>query len=217
MKIKWNGHASFTITASDGTVIVTDPYDPAGYGGVLTYDQVKDKADGVLVSHDHDDHNYVKGLPGSPQVIKGSGRVRNIQIRGIPTHHDESGGSERGNNVIFAFAVDGINICFVGDLGHQLSAEQANAVGPVDLLLIPVGGTFTVDADGAVKVVEALRPKLTIPMHFKTDKCDLPIAGVDGFLAKMTNVKQLQKSEIKLALDDVPATGHEVWVMNYAC
>ena len=76
MRIKWNGHASFTITASDGTVLVTDPYDPSGYGGVLTYDQVRDRADAVLVSHDHADHNYVQGLPGSPQVLKGSGKAR---------------------------------------------------------------------------------------------------------------------------------------------
>ncbi len=217
MKIKWNGHASFTITASDGTVLVTDPYDPSGYGGVLTYDQGKDSADAVLVSHDHDDHNYVKGLPGSPQVIKGSDQVKNIQIKGVPTHHDESGGSERGDNVVFSFSVDGINICFMGDLGHQLSAEQVSALGPVDLLLIPVGGTFTVDSDGAVKVAEALSPSLIIPMHFKTAKCELPIAEIDGFLSKMANVKQLQQSEIELSTDKLPAEGPEVWVLQHAC
>jgi len=217
MKIKWNGHASFTITASDGTVLVTDPYDPSGYGGVLTYEQVRDRADAVLVSHDHADHNYVKGLSGSPQVIKDSGQIRDIQIKGIPTHHDESGGSERGDNIVFAFTVDGINICFMGDLGHQLSAEHAAAIGPVDLLLLPVGGTFTVDADGAAKVVESLNPRLVIPMHFKTAKCDLPIAEVDGFLAKMTNVKKLKKSDIDLSTDEVPSQGREVWVLDHAC
>jgi len=217
MKIKWNGHASFTITASDGTVIVTDPYDPSGYGGVLTYDQVKDKADGVLVSHDHADHNYVKGLPGSPEVIKGSGRVKDIKVKGIPTYHDESGGSERGENTIFVFAVDGMNICFAGDLGHPLSNEQIKAIGPLDLLLIPVGGTYTVDADGAAKIAEALNPKLIIPMHFKTDKCALPISEVDGFLEKMPKVNQLKQSEIELSQDKLPDAGTEVWVLNHAC
>ena len=101
MKIKWNGHASFTITADDGTVLVTDPYDPAGYGGVLKYDKVGDRADAALISHDHADHNYPQGLSGSPQVIMGSGQVKDIQIKGIDTSHDESDGSERGPNVVF--------------------------------------------------------------------------------------------------------------------
>lgn len=217
MKIKWNGHASFTITSSEGTVFVTDPYDPSGYGGVLTYDQVKDSADAVLVSHDHADHNFVEGLPGSPKVVRGPDQVGNVQIKGIPTHHDESNGSERGDNTIFAFPIDGINICFAGDLGHQLSSEQVGAIGPVDLLLLPVGGTYTVDADSAVKVAEALNPRLIIPMHFKTAKCDLPIAGVDGFLEKMATVKKLRQSEIELTADTIPAAGPEVWVMDYAC
>jgi len=217
MKIKWNGHASFTITADDGTVLVTDPYDPSGYGGVLKYDQVKDKADGVLISHDHADHNFAEGLPGAPQVLKGSGRIKNIRVKGIDAHHDESGGSERGPNVVFAFGVENVNICFVGDLGHQLSSEQTEAIGPVDLLLLPVGGTFTVDAGGAAGVVKALNPKVVIPMHFKTEKCDLPIAPVDGFLAQMNRVKKLNQSEIVLSSDKLPAAGPEIWVMDYAC
>lgn len=135
----------------------------------------------------------------------------------IPTHHDESYGAERGPNAVFTFTVDGINICFVGDLGHQLSSEQIEAIGSVDLLLIPVGGTYTIDAEGAAKVAEALKARLVIPMHFKTDKCDLPIAEVDSFLTKMTNVKKLEESEIELSLDKLPAAGPEVWVMNHAC
>jgi len=217
MKIKWNGHASFTITADDGTVLVTDPYDPSGYGGVLKYDMVTDKADAALISHDHADHNYAEGLSGSPQVLKGSGQAGNIQVKGIDAYHDESDGSERGTNTVFSFAVDGINICFAGDLGHQLSTEQIEAIVPVDLLLLPVGGTFTVDAEAAVKVAEVLGAKLVIPMHFKTDKCDLPIADVEGFLAQMDNVKKLNESEIDLSADKIPSTGSEVWVLDYAC
>lgn len=217
MKIKWNGHASFTITASDGTVLITDPYDPSGYGGVLTYDPVRDKADAVLVSHDHADHNYVDGLPGSPQVLKGSGQVKDIKLKAIDTYHDESRGAERGANTVFVFKVDGINICFVGDLGHQLSSEQIEAIGAVDLLLIPVGGTYTVDAEGAVKVVESLKARLVIPMHFKTEKCDLPVAGVDDFLTKMRNVKKLEESEIELSPNKLLEAGPEVWVMKHAC
>jgi L-ascorbate metabolism protein UlaG (beta-lactamase superfamily) len=217
MKIKWNGHASFTIKAEDGTVFVTDPYDPAGYGGVLKYAPVTDRADAALISHDHADHNYVDSLSGSPQILKGSGQVKNIQVKGIVTYHDESEGSDRGANMMFAFTIDGINICFVGDLGHQLSPEQVEAIGSVDLLLIPVGGTYTLDSEGAAKVVKSLEPKVVIPMHFKTDKCDLPIAEVDGFLQKMTHVRRLEESEIDLSPDKLPAAAPEVWVLNHAC
>jgi L-ascorbate metabolism protein UlaG (beta-lactamase superfamily) len=217
MKIKWNGHASFTITASDGTVLVTDPYDPNAYSGALLYDPVGDRADGVLVSHDHADHNYVEGLAGSPTVIRDSGKVKNIQIAGIQTYHDTSGGAERGGNVIFVFAVDGIRICFVGDLGHQLLEEQMKAVGAVDLLLLPVGGTFTIDARGAAEVAESLAPRVVIPMHFKTAKCHFPIAGVDDFLSSMKLTKRLRQSEIALDADSLPAKGMEVWVLEHAC
>jgi len=217
MKIKWNGHASFTITASDGTVLVTDPYDPKGYPGVLMYEQVEDEADGVLVSHDHADHNFVKGIPGTPKAIRGSGKVKDISIKGVSTYHDESCGSQRGDNTVFVFAVDGVNICFAGDLGHRFTAEQIEAIGPVDLLLLPVGGTYTVDAECAADIAEALKPGLIIPMHYKTDKCDLPISGVNDFLDKMEKVKQLQKSEIELSRDQLPAAGTEVWVLEYAC
>ena len=217
MKIKWNGHASFTITADDGTVLVTDPYDPSGYGGVLKYDPVKDQADGVLVSHDHADHNWVEGLPGSPAVLKGPGRVKEIEVKGLETFHDESEGSERGPNVVFSFAVDGVNICFLGDLGHRLSQEQAGALGAVDLLMVPVGGTFTVDARGAADVVGALNPKVVIPMHFKTEKCDLPIAGVEDFLEKMGNAKRIGSSEVAVSAEGLPAAGPEVWVLDHAC
>ena len=216
MKIKWNGHASFTVTAADGTVLVTDPYDPNAFGGVFDYAPVSDAADGVLVSHDHADHNYVEGLKGSPVVLRGSGNVGSIRVTGVETAHDESGGSERGANTVFVFEADGLRICFVGDLGHQLSESQKQAIGPVDVLLAPVGGTFTVDAQGAARLTDALAPKVIIPMHFKTEKCRLPIAGVEDFLSRRQNVKQLEKSEAEINPQDLPAGDPEVWVLTHA-
>ena len=217
MKIKWNGHASFTITAADGTVLVTDPYDPNGYDGALQYAAVTDRADGALVSHDHADHNYVQGLTGDPQVIKGSGSINNIEIKGIKTFHDETGGSERGTNVVFIMKVDGINICFCGDLGHQLTDEQINKAGKIDILLVPVGGFFTLDAEGASKLVDAVKPKLIIPMHYKTSKCGFPISDTEPFLSLMKDVKKLDKSEIEISSDQLPETGPETLVLTHAC
>lgn len=216
MKIKWNGHASFTITAADGTVIVTDPYDPNGYEGALQYGVVDDRADIAVVSHDHADHNYVEGLKGSPHVVKGTENVKGIEIKGIETFHDESEGSERGKNLVFIINVDGISICFCGDLGHQLSQEEINSAGKIDILLVPVGGFFTLDAEGASKLVEAVKPGLIIPMHYKTSKCGFPISDAAPFLSLMKDVKKQNKSEVEITADQLPRTGTETWVLNHA-
>lgn len=217
MKIRYNGHASFTITSADGTVLVTDPYDPKGYDGALQYAAVNDLADAAVVSHDHADHNYVEGLAGSPRIIRGTDNVKDIEIKGIETFHDESEGSERGTNVIFVMNIDGIRICFCGDLGHQLTDEQVAAAGNIDILLVPVGGFFTLDAEGAARLVEVLRPGIVIPMHYKTSKCGFPIADAEPFLDLMKDVKKLDKSEIEISADLLPETGSTTWVLNHAC
>lgn len=217
MKIKWNGHASFTITSDNGTVIVTDPYNPDSYEDELTYDLVRDRADGALVSHEHLDHSYAEGLSGEPEVLKGPGEIKGIAVTGINTFHDDSGGSKRGKNMVFRFTVDGITICFLGDLGHLLSQEQIRSIGPVDILLVPVGGTYTLDADMALQVVNAVRPKVAVPMHFQTEKCHFPISGVDAFLAGVKDTKILGRSEIELSSDSLPEKGTEVWVLDHAC
>jgi L-ascorbate metabolism protein UlaG (beta-lactamase superfamily) len=217
MKIKWNGHASFTITSDNGTVIVTDPYNSGCYDDDLTYDIVRDRADGALVSHEHSDHSYTAGLSGSPKVLRSSGEINGIKVTGIKTFHDESGGLKRGKNMVFRLTVDGITLCFLGDLGHILSDDQANAIGAVDILLIPVGGTYTLDPDMAAQVVELIKPKVAIPMHFRTKKCLFPIAEVDSFLAKMKDFKKTGSREIELLSGTLPDKGTEVWVLDYAC
>ena len=216
MKIRWNGHASFTITAKDGTVIVTDPYEPGCFGGGIQYEPVDDRADVAVVSHDHADHNYTKSLQGKPRVVKASAAVKGIQFTGVQVHHDESQGKERGPNTMFAFTVDGVRILFVGDLGHQLLAADLKKLGTVDLLLAPVGGFFTIDAAGASQLVEAVKPRVMIPMHFKTEKCGFPIAPVDDFLKRMTAVKKLTSAEVEITPEKLPAKGPEVWVLEHA-
>ena len=203
MKIKWLGHASFLITSDTGLKIITDPY---ATDDRLRYGEIKESADIVTVSHDHHDHGNVAAVRGNPEVVRGSTEVKGIEFRGIPTYHDDSYGANRGSNTIFCFEVDGINICHLGDLGHPLSNEQAADIGKVDVLLIPVGGFFTIDVPTASIVCDQLKPKAIIPMHFKNDRCQFPISGVDEFLRGKPNVNRLATSEVEFKPGELPAS-----------
>ncbi len=217
MKIKWYGHAAFLITSDQGVKIITDPYESGAFGGQLTYGQIKDQADIVIISHDHADHNDTKSLPGSPEIVKGSGSktLKGISIKGISTYHDPSKGSERGDNTIFTFSIDGMKICHLGDLGHILSEKELAEIGPVDLLLIPVGGYFTIDPNEATRVAEQIKPKILIPMHFKTKKCGFPIAPVEDFLKGKSNPKRPKASEVAFEKKALPQQ-MEILVLEHA-
>jgi L-ascorbate metabolism protein UlaG (beta-lactamase superfamily) len=197
MKIKWYGHAAFLITSDQGVRIILDPYESGAFGGALTYGKISDPADVVLVSHDHADHNDPKSIPGNPEVLKGPGpkTAKNISFKGIAAYHDPSKGSERGANTIFAFTVDGIRVCHLGDLGHILGDKELSEIGPVDLLFIPVGGHFTIDPKEATRVADQIKPKVLIPMHVKTDKVNFPIVSVEEFLKGKSKVNRTGKSE----------------------
>ena len=204
MKIKWLGHSCFLITSEKGTKLITDPYT---VGASINYAPIKESADIVIVSHDHGDHNNVSAVQGQPQIVKGSGikNVSGIELKGIATYHDKSQGKERGDNTIFCFTVDGIALCHLGDLGHLLSQEQVDSLGSVDILFIPVGGVFTINAAEASQVCTQLRPKMIIPMHFKTPKCAYPISDVNIFLEGKEKVRQWDKSEIEFQAGKLPA------------
>ncbi|MFC1933350.1 MBL fold metallo-hydrolase [Chloroflexota bacterium] len=206
MKIKWLGHASFLITSDAGIRVITDPYMPDGR---LTYGEIKESADIVTVSHEHGDHNNVAAVGGSPKVVKeiAPEEIKGIKLSGIPAYHDSAGGSQRGNNIIFCFAVDGIRVCHLGDLGHQLSDQQAAELGKVDILLVPVGGNFTIDAKVATGVCDKLAPKVIIPMHYRNDRCSsFPVAGVDEFLEGKAGVSRPDASEVEFKQGELPAT-----------
>jgi len=200
MKIKWLGHSCFLLTSSGGVRVVIDPFNET-----VGYKVPAVEADIVTTSHDHFDHGYVQAIKGSFKHINKPGRYseRGIEIVGIPTFHDEAQGSKRGKNIVFKFTVDGINVCHCGDLGHVLTAAQAKELGPVDVLLVPVGGFYTIDHDEAAAVVTMLQPAVTIPMHFKTPVVDFPIAGVDKFLTGMGGGKELGKQELELTRDSI--------------
>lgn len=203
MKITWLGHAAF-LFETQGLKIVTDPYDPNDHR--IGYRPITIPVDIVTVSHDHVDHNYVKDLRGNPEMVKGSGtfEVKGIAFTGIDSHHDAAKGSQRGSNTIFVIEAEGLRLCHAGDLGHTLSGNTIQAIGPIDILLIPVGGAYTVDAAEATKIMEDLDPKLVIPMHFKTEVLDFPISGVDAFLNGKSNVRRQSSSEIEVTEQTLP-------------
>ena len=204
MKIKWLGHACFLITSRDGLRVITDPY---AVGGGINYSPIKETADVVVVSHDHGDHSNVSTVQGKPEVVKGSGTktARGIQFKGIASYHDASQGTQRGLNTVFCFAIDNTKLCHLGDLGHVLDPEQVNEIGAVDILFAPVGGFFTIDASVASQVCDQLKPKVVIPMHFKTLKCAYPIAGVEDFLGGKENVRRVGNSEADFERERLPA------------
>jgi len=205
MKIKWLGQASFMITSDTGIKILTDPYTT---GGNLSYGEIRESADIVTVSHEHGDHNNVAAVGGNPQVVReaATAEIKGIKFKGIPCYHDEVGGNKRGDNTIFCFEVDGVRVCHLGDLGHQLSDKQVAELGRIDILLIPVGGFYTIDAKVAGQVCDRLKPKVIIPMHYKTDRCGFPIAGVDGFLQGKAGVSRLDASEVEFKPGELPAS-----------
>jgi len=217
MKVKWLGHASFLITSDKGIRIITDPYESGGFGGSLNYAPIREEADVVVVSHEHADHNHVTGIRGSPQVVRGAGthRAHDIELKGVPVYHDTSSGRERGKNAIMTFTVDGLRVCHVGDLGHQPSDEQLAEVGPVDVLLVPVGGNYTIDAAEATRLIERMKPSVVVPMHFRTDKCLFPITGVEEFLKGKEVVHRVDSSELEIKKESLPVET-EIFVLQHA-
>jgi L-ascorbate metabolism protein UlaG (beta-lactamase superfamily) len=203
MKVKYLGHAAFVITSDTGLRIITDPYTT---GPSLTYGEINESADIVTISHDHSDHCNPAAVRGSPKVVKGAGRVvvKGIEFNGIASYHDEARGRMRGNNTIFCFDVDGIRVCHLGDLGHLLDDRQVKEIANVNILLIPVGGYYTIDARAASQVCNQLKPGIIIPMHYKTEKGIPGIAGVDEFLKGRDNATRLDLSEIEFKREKLP-------------
>lgn len=204
MRIRYLGHAAFYLEPEQGPSIITDPYRPGCYNGALALGAITERAEVALVSHEHDDHCAADVLPGSPTVLTGAGAVGGVEFRVVPAEHDERGGAERGANRIFCFTLDGLRVCHLGDLGHVPTPTQVAAIGETDLLFVPVGGHFTIDAQGAARTVAALSPKAVIPMHYKVPKVDFPIAPVDDFLRLQKNVERVGGSEMTIARDSLP-------------
>lgn len=179
MKIQYLGHSCFKLTESTGTTIVTDPFKNVGY-------ELPENvtANAVTVSHHHYDHDNVSAIVGKPTVIEGDGfyELPGVEITGIKSYHDDKEGMLRGENTIFKFRMDGLDICHLGDLGEECSAELIELLLPVNILLIPVGGNYTIDAKLAKEYVDRIMPEIVIPMHYKTRNLSIDLDKAQEFL-----------------------------------
>ncbi len=206
MQIRWYGHAAFRITTAPGVRIIIDPYESGGFDGAVSYAPITDPADIVLVSHDHGDHNYTAALAGTYTEVRKEGAydIRGVRIRAIPTFHDTSQGSERGRNLIFVIEADGLRLVHLGDLGHLLDRDLLTQIGKTDVLMLPVGGYFTIDAEAATRIVNDIRPVIVIPMHFKTEKVGFPIAEIGEFTKGKERVRSIDGHDIEVTKESLP-------------
>lgn len=166
MEISYIGHSCFRIKGKD-TSLVIDPYDPEKVGFKLP----KLKADIVLLSHQHCDHAHKDGVTDCKLLVETPGEYEIVGtfIYGIKTYHDDQKGKLRGDNTIFQIDIDGFSLLHLGDLGHELTTETLERLTDIDVLMIPVGGEYTIDAKTAVKVISSVEPFIVIPMHYQTD------------------------------------------------
>ncbi len=184
------GHAKFLIELDNGMRIVTDPYD-----ATCGYPVTPVPADAVLVSHGHHDHSAVETIPGSPRVIDKAGAYDledGVSILAIEAFHDDAEGAKRGKTLLFAIRAEGLNVLHLGDLGHLPTPEQCDALGQADVLMIPIGGFFTIDAPTAREAAELLRARVILPMHYKTKaNADWPIAPAEDFTSLYESAEEL--------------------------
>ncbi|HEY3082249.1 MAG TPA: MBL fold metallo-hydrolase [Chloroflexota bacterium] len=200
MEINWLGHSFFRLRAKEATVAI-DPIARKGAGGKVA-------ADVVLISHEHPGHAARDVISGSPRVLTRPGEyeIKGVSIVGVQTAHDGEGGKRRGGNTAWIVQLEDIKLCHLGDIGHTLTEEQAEAIGHVDVLLVPVGGHNTINAVQANEIVTALEPKIVVPMHFGTGEGDeSALAPVEVFLREQglrTVEPQAKLTLTKSALPD---------------
>jgi L-ascorbate metabolism protein UlaG (beta-lactamase superfamily) len=221
--LTWLGQSCFVLATAAGTRIVIDPL-PRGIGYELP---VGMRADAVTVSHEHLDHNNVALVTGGARILRGltsdkkgwtriDQKVKDVAVRTVGVYHDDKQGAERGLNTVFIFEVGGLRIAHLGDLGHLLDDHQLSLIGSVDVLMVPVGGALTIDAEQATRLIDQLRPRLLIvPMHYRTAVSTMSqLAPIDDFLAGKTNVRRLTGNVLPLsAVKSRPAA--EIVVMGY--
>lgn len=212
MLIKWYGHSCFLLTGNNGVRVLMDPCDETtGY-------TLKDiPADVVLCSHDHFDHNYVAAAAGSPTVITepGDTEAAGISFKGVSTWHDKKNGAERGRNVIFVFEMDGLKIAHLGDLGHLPKADVLKELEDVDVMFMPIGGIFTIDAKEALMLRSLLQPRVMIPMHYATPHVKFELGSLQTFInaADTGHIHRLNDSEANITRESIG--NNRILILDY--
>lgn len=217
MIIQYYGHSCFKLTTKpagrgQGDVnIFLDPFDKS-----IGLRPPQGSADLVLVSHDHPDHNNVAAIKGEPNVIDipGEYSVKGVNIVGFPSFHDEKNGAERGSNTIYLLESEDLRICHLGDLGTDLTEKQYDAISGVDILMIPVGGNYTIDGEKAAKIVKKIEPGIVIPMHFKTKGVTEKIEDEKRFCDSIGNCPAERVAKLNFKKKDAEDKKMEVIIMG---
>lgn len=216
MNIIWKGQSFFVINVkgreNGGVTLAIDPY-----GNKLGLHVPNIEADVLLISHAHSDHSNVKAISGRPFTIKNIGEyeVKDIFIKGIPAFHDALEGKERGEVIIYKIESEGLKLCHLSDLGQkELTPEQLELIGEVDILMIPVGSTHSLDAKMASQIISQIEPRIVIPMHYKLPKLKINLDGVDKFLKVMGAEGTKPEKKLKITSTHLPVEETKIVVLE---
>jgi L-ascorbate metabolism protein UlaG (beta-lactamase superfamily) len=210
MNITWLGQACFKIQGKEVTII-TDPYDSK-----IGLKLPRLNAEILTISHNHYDHNNIKAVSGQPFIIDTPGEyeIKKVFIWGIPSWHDNKEGAARGANTIFIYQFEDIKLAHLGDLGTTLSNGQLEKLEGVDILLIPVGGIYTIDGKKAAEIVNQIEPRVVIPMHYKIPNLKIKLEPVDKFCSEMGVKKNGPEERLKITKKDLPAEEIKIIILK---
>lgn len=213
MIINWQGHSCFKIQdkqGPDGVTLVTDPFSKDIGLKVPNFE-----ADIITISHDHSDHNNVETIRGKSFIINCPGEYdfKNILIEGVDSYHDEKEGADRGRNTIYRIEVEDISVTHLGDLDHVLDSSQLEKLTGTDILLVPVGGHYTLDAKKAVEVISQIEPRIVIPMHYKVDGLKIELDSLDKFIKEL-GIEPTYEEKLKISKKDLPQEDMELVILS---
>lgn len=222
VEITYYGHSCFKFTFGNSFSIIIDPFSS-------DYPIPKTQANLIISSHEHEDHYNPNFLGKKVETLvgtKNNGRdwnlfdkkIADIKIYNIPSYHDNLKGAQRGKNSIIVIEAEGLKLTHMGDIGHLLTKNELNKLKDVDILFIPVGGFYTIDVKDVVNLIKDLKPKIVIPMHYKTEyTIDWPISPLDNFLKEIKTyykIVEIKTNHIEIIKEKLPKET-EIWILNY--